>query len=296
MIINLRYHIASLVAVFLALGIGILVGSIIMGNNALEEQQQQLADRLEKHLTDLRRENELVRQQLGELEAVVDRQKNFAESVFPYLVAEQLKDYNIAIIETGEDAAWQELEVSLEIAGANVQSYTVFKDWTFEGVDKDAVLRLRGWDHIPDTKLVAAIAAAVAQDILSGSSPLIEYLEQENFLMRRGEYGHPIDAVVIVAGDNGGKERLRNLDLKIIQYFRQHDIPVYGVERSDITKSCMREYQQVCVATVDNIDQIPGRFALVMALAGRNGHYGIKDSAQNLIPVFGGTEGLNVNG
>jgi len=50
MIIDLRYHIVSLVAVFLALGIGILVGSTVLGGDTLVKQQEELAGRLEQHL------------------------------------------------------------------------------------------------------------------------------------------------------------------------------------------------------------------------------------------------------
>jgi hypothetical protein len=36
---------------------------------------------------------------------------------------------------------------------------------------------------------------------------------------------------------------------------------------------------------VDNIDTVPGQFALVQILAGQEGHFGVKETAQRLVPL-----------
>ena len=48
--IDIRYHIASIVAVFLALGLGVLIGSTIVGDDLLVDQQKKLLDRLKNSL------------------------------------------------------------------------------------------------------------------------------------------------------------------------------------------------------------------------------------------------------
>jgi hypothetical protein len=42
--IDMRYHIASLAAVFLALGLGILIGSAALSEHVLVNQQKHLID------------------------------------------------------------------------------------------------------------------------------------------------------------------------------------------------------------------------------------------------------------
>lgn len=37
---DIRYHIATLIAIFLALGVGILVGSTVVGSDVLNDQQK----------------------------------------------------------------------------------------------------------------------------------------------------------------------------------------------------------------------------------------------------------------
>ena len=52
--IDLKYHIASIVAVFLALGLGVIIGSTIVGDDLLVDQQQKLIERLEEQFYTLK--------------------------------------------------------------------------------------------------------------------------------------------------------------------------------------------------------------------------------------------------
>jgi hypothetical protein len=65
------------------------------------------------------------------------------------------------------------------------------------------------------------------------------------------------------------------------------EIPVVGVERSDAEGSQIGFYiSQGLSATVDSIDLMSGRVALAYALSGVGGDYGIKSSADRLLPAL----------
>ncbi len=64
--INFRYHLVSLVAVFLALAIGIVAGSTVIKESILDQTQQNL-DRAEKNQKDLEDSNAALRSQLDQL-------------------------------------------------------------------------------------------------------------------------------------------------------------------------------------------------------------------------------------
>jgi len=61
MILDIRYHIASLVAVFLALGLGILIGASLLDEGRLVESQEKLIVGLEKRFDTLQAERSLFR-------------------------------------------------------------------------------------------------------------------------------------------------------------------------------------------------------------------------------------------
>ena len=64
--INFRYHLVSLVAVFLALAIGIVAGSTVIKESLLDQTQQNL-DRAEQNLKDLEDSNAALRSELDQL-------------------------------------------------------------------------------------------------------------------------------------------------------------------------------------------------------------------------------------
>lgn len=57
MILNHRYHLFTLIAIFFALGVGLLIGSTLVVRNTLLEEQKRLILRMEKDFHTLRQEN-----------------------------------------------------------------------------------------------------------------------------------------------------------------------------------------------------------------------------------------------
>jgi hypothetical protein len=74
---------------------------------------------------------------------------------------------------------------------------------------------------------------------------------------------------------------------------------VVGVETTDTKPSQVGWYRDHDMASVDDVDQLPGRAALVFALAGADGAFGTKSSADALLPKaansLGSVSGSNGN-
>lgn len=285
MFIDFRYHIASLVAVFMALGIGMLIGSTMLGDNGLNERQDQIAERLEQHLNQLRQENEEVRVQLAALENEASLHHQVSKDFLTYLVAGQLEGLRLAVIETSTYQHEQDLRPLFEMSGADIQSITTVNNGLELAGRKEAILSLAGWEDMPDRDLVRRLASATAEEVLAGKGELTDYMVHEDLLTITGEYGLPVDAVVFVGGSHDGDlNTVSNVDVPMLNYFAKQGIMMVGVEESVAVGSYMKEYQRKCRATVDNVDSVAGQFSLVMALAGHEGHYGVKETAKKLIP------------
>ena len=61
-------------------------------------------------------------------------------------------------------------------------------------------------------------------------------------------------------------------------------VPVVGVELSNTEPSQVPWYKSQGISSVDDLDTLAGQAALVYALAGSHGAYGIKSSADSLLP------------
>ena len=88
-----RYHATSLIAVFLALAIGILIGAEF-GGDALTSTRKNLENSLVGNLQD-------ARSQADELSGELGRANEFADRVYPVLTRDRLEGKRIAIVALG---------------------------------------------------------------------------------------------------------------------------------------------------------------------------------------------------
>lgn len=115
--INFRYHIVSLIAVFLALAIGVIMGSAVIDRaivSRLENQQASLEDRI----SDVEGENDALRE---ENEQLTESANLLAEQGSQRLLAGSLVDVPVLVIVTRgiEDGAFEGLLSLLATSGSN---------------------------------------------------------------------------------------------------------------------------------------------------------------------------------
>jgi hypothetical protein len=119
MIIDMRYYLASLVAVFFALGLGILIGTSLSSDGRFVAEQANLLDAIEAQLVQFK--NEIAQLELDKTEAMaeINFYQQFAESVLPILVNGQLRGVKINLLDYGPKSSSIVEKVTL-LAGADV--------------------------------------------------------------------------------------------------------------------------------------------------------------------------------
>lgn len=285
MIIDLRYHIFSLAAVFLALGLGIAVGSALPGADPLLREQEKVISQLEKDFEQLRAERraaeEMVRNKELELEAV----QEFHRQVLPLLVGGVLDGYMVVLVHTGDTVATEtteDLRAFLRRAGAQVAAVLSFGGRP--GLAKDETLAKKlgfspGKDWVKGFWLELAAGFEKEKD-----SSVLSNLEELNLISRHVLSPGPVDAMILLGEKQTGAGS-DILEFALAGAARETGLTVIGVESSQVKNSWIPEFKDIGLTTVDNIDTIPGRVALVYALAGAGeGHYGRKETAVALLP------------
>lgn len=268
MIIDLRYHLASLAAIFLALGLGLLIGATALKGDFLGESRRQILDTLERQVEQLRRDNQVRKAQVDYLQKKSDVQGDFARQVLPVLVKGRLSGRRIAIVDAHGHGFPGGLVEALETAGAKIQSVTTITggpEATGSG-----------------SRFAGEIALLIAG---KGEKEALARLGEASLVTFSGDYGAPPDAVVLVGGyQEREKVKGRQIDLQLIDCFLAGNIPVYGVEETSVLFSSMKDYQKKGISTVDNIDTVPGQVALILAMSKEPGNYGVKSTARRLLP------------
>ncbi len=289
--IDFRYHIVSIVAVFLALGLGILIGSSIVSDDLMVAQQQKIIDRLEQQFSSLRQQESTL---LAENEAnkrTINNYENFSQGMLTPIAKDHLKGANLSIVVTGGQEIPVSLLNTLSIAGANVNTQTV----VLNNINmKDAALRKRlikfygDQNDVTSDLLRQRVAASVGLLVTNQLDPAAKkFLEDNKLVKPNGDYTKPVDTVILIGGTNNqGSSFAETVDISLINTLSPLGKQVVGVESSKAKISYMEPYQKYSMTTVDNIDMSLGQISLVLAMAGDPGDYGIKPTATRFMPVL----------
>jgi hypothetical protein len=276
-----RYHVASLAAVFIALAIGILIGAAL-GSDVVSGTAENLEEDLSQDLDAVRAEN-------AELQEALDFEHRFSERLAPAVVADRLAAQEIALIGLGDvDTATlrDDLTGALDPAGGTLTQIGSVRMPPDAEALTDALLT-EGQSREPEEEQLG-LAGERAGRLLAGRGDLPGDLRAT--LM--AEYsGNPegMDAVILArarpddlsARDAGAVDQF---ETGIIRGMRQSGVRVVGAEREDTDPSSIEFFDAQGLPTVDNVDQLPGKVALVLALDGADGDFGVKDSADSLLP------------
>jgi hypothetical protein len=276
-----RYHAASLAAVFLALAVGILIGAEF-GGDVITGTSESLEKSLQSDVEEARAEAD-------QLRAELERQSDFTERVYPALVADRLSGRRVAVVALGGlgEEVSTDIEEALEPTGAEIGAVAVVR----EPPDLDALAeaapqrQFRGLRR--DGRALAGLSERTGRALAEGGE-LFERLRGALLSRFSGEQGR-IDAVVVVRDrpddlDPDQQEDADALEAGLLDGLRRAGSPIVGVERSTDEESSIELFASHNLASVDSVDLLAGRLATVLALTGAKGQFGVKDTADRLLP------------
>ncbi|HWO15776.1 MAG TPA: copper transporter [Solirubrobacterales bacterium] len=276
-----RYHAVSLIAIFLALAIGILIGAAL-GGDTLTDTRKNLENSLTGNLQD-------ARDRADELSGELGRANEFADRVYPVLVRDQLVGKRIGLVALGDlpgDVS-DAIEEALGPTGARLVGVGVVR----EPVDLAALAgdlsktRFADIRDNPDSQ--TAFGAGVGRQIVIGGA-LLERVRSDLFARASGNFGG-LDGVIVVREppqDMGPAQRAAaaRLESALIGGIEATRAPAVGVERSTDETSSISFFQGDGLSSVDHVDLTAGQLATVFALLGAEGSFGVKGSSDRLLP------------
>jgi len=276
--VDFRYHLASLIAVFCALLIGILLGIALVGDPSLEHQLKAFREQLAQN-----------RRAINKLRESEDDNRAFGKQVLPALIDSRLQGMRIAVIlnRDQDDAGWVEAVITtIRQAGAQVTSVTSILPEFMElkATEAAGVIKELGFLVPIEGDLRSILASKLAARIAAGSPELPYRLRQLGLIGVSGDYTRRADTVLFVGGAKDDLTAVSVIDLPVIRALQETNKRVVACEASDAQLSCMHAYQRRPMPTVDDADTAAGQLALVLVLAGADGDFGVKNTADQLLP------------
>jgi len=262
--ISLRYHLLSLVAVFFALAIGILIGSAFVMRADIRSISQNLQKEFAKVREEVRQEREATRQ----IQAINENYRKFAQLLLPSLIKGKLTGQSVGIICIGkvEDKTVSDLEESVEIAGGRI-SFTIYLNPSqIEGREDNEEL-----------------FSNFVNNLATGNRDALKTLERENLINIRDWRGTAFKLLVI-SDKQADKERVKVVDIPLIKQLIASGFKVVGGEEFTTSFSAIPSYQDLGISTVDCVDYEIGELGVVLLLSGKEGNYGMGKGADALLP------------
>ncbi len=287
--INLKYHIVSLIGVFLALGLGILIGSTIVSDDIMVGQQQKMIADLETKFSALRQREDILVAQNSNQEKIIADYENYSQAILPFVVKGQLNNTRTAIIVTGGQDIPAGLPNTISLAGGQVVSQTVVLN-NINLKDDSLRKKITNFYNLEDNasadELRQKVAASLALLLCNkADQTTMNFLQNAGLVSFRGQYFTPVDQVVLVGGASSKDLAVADsLDGKMIETLLGEGKNVTGVEGSKVQYSYMGSYQNYNITTIDNIDLSPGQISLILSMTGEPGDYGIKATASKFMP------------
>jgi hypothetical protein len=259
MIIDFRYHVVSLVAVFLALGLGIIVGINFGKNENLGVDRQ--IERLEQTYQKIREDQKLLQTSLQTKEAMLQSAEQFQKAILPNLILNRLLGKRIAIIRTNDAVDFnyaKNLVNMLKQAGAEVTSVTTFlKPLDLDDPQfKAETVAAFGLTAVDEKNLPTVVWKKTLESIIGGAGNTeLLFLQNNDYVKLWGEYNRGYtDTLIFFGGANSPEtDQAKNLDLPLLESLRRVDVKLIGVEPSFVTQSYMRQYQAKLKGTIDNV-------------------------------------------
>ncbi len=289
----MRFYVITIVAIFMALGIGIFIGLNLNGQDMLLQQQQQIVQGLEGRFSEIMVEKENFSEQINALAVENERNSSFLDILRDAIASDRLQQESIAMVATNEEYYYSDVKEIIERAGGSLSIQLIYTDKLLN-IDNKRLMELNsfyGYNILSKNELYSIVNHYIVDAIIySEVSSFLNNMIKEDYIRLKGNFEElqgGIDKIILAGGGiNQDKDKMKVIDQDIVERIGVYRRKIVAVERLDVGFSYIPFYKTLGLSTVDNVNTSPGQIALVLLLQGAEGHYGEKSTSDGLVPIF----------
>lgn len=304
--INFRYHVVSLTAVFLALAIGLVVGTTALNGP--------VADSLKNQVDSLSRDNSNYREQANQYREELDRTQEFATELSPTVLNGKLAGRKILVVALpGTDDYAEGVVSMLKVAGATITGTVTVQEKFLDPANNTELLDLADKASQPTASTdggplnsdgVETSSALIARGLQQGATAvtpgdltalLTAYTEAGYLAVSEGVVPGA-EATVVVSGlppvDSNAAKKNDNAVTLTDQFAKNRPLVVggNGIGEGNLVSAIRADPTLVQkISTVDFASTQQGQLATAMTViervvGGKVGQYGLSAGATSQVP------------
>jgi hypothetical protein len=284
---DLRYHVTSLAAVFIALLIGILVGVALASHGLGNSERKSLED-------DVRRaqdRSDRLQSTVSSLQQQKQADSSFVDDTYNALMTDRLKDKHVAVLYVGsvDHPIQSDIATAIKDAGGGTPTrlYAVQVPIDAAAIEKrlgnkPALAKYAGSDHLRQLGQQLGRAFVNGGDMTYWNA--LHNLIVEEATPRFGASKPPVDAVIVVRTADPQTGDSAPFVKGLYEGIGKAGVPAVGVTQSKDEFTAKPVFQQAQLSTVDDVDLEAGKLALAIVLSqpASRGDYGV--NASDLLP------------
>ncbi|MGO9488873.1 MAG: copper transporter [Solirubrobacteraceae bacterium] len=283
-----RYHALSLAAVLFALALGVLIGVAIGDSNLVSSAKSGIVHDLDSEVSEARKQADGAQEKLVSEEA-------FAKSLYPLAVHELLNGRSIGLLFLGGASDQVNSLVRGAVAQAEGSLATVVA--VREPLDLSGIARQAAGTHYAalasSPALVERFGELVGRQLVSGGQlvdkELLSRVRASLLSAFDGQLTHLEGLVVARSAPAQGSPQATEADTRfengLLAGVLAVGVPAVGVQLTGADPSQIPWYKSRKLSSVDDLDAPAGQAALLYALAGDRGSFGVGASADSLLPT-----------
>jgi hypothetical protein len=286
-VFDLRYHVTSLAAVFIALLIGILVGVALASHGLGNSERKSLED-------DVRRAQDTAGRLQAEVDALhdsSDADATFVDGTYNSLMTDRLKGKRVAVLYVGgvDRPIQSAVSAAIKDAGGRAAARTYAVQVPIDGAaieqrlaNRPALAKYAGVEQL------RTLGRDLGREFVSGGdTPLwnaLQTLILQEATPRFGASKRRADAVVVVRSADPQTGDSAPFVKGLYEGVADAGVPAVGVQQSKSDFTARNVFQQAQLSTIDDVDLDAGKLALAIVLSqpASRADYGL--DANDLLP------------
>ena len=286
--INMKYYIVTIGSIFLALGIGIIVGFNLNYDQELSKQQSEVLSEFEDRFDSLNQEKADLNTQIEDLTKEQEKLTSYISQNYNLLITNALTDRNTGIIITNEKNDYsEEIENLIKDADGHLAFNIVVRDT----IEDEKKLKTLSNDIDKEIK-TSQDCINYIMDCLNGDNAQkdLEKLQELELIEIKSlsEDYDSYDSAILV-GENEDENMQKTFEVKeknIISKLKSEKKYLVAVQREASNSKFLKLCSDSKISTIDNIDSEIGKISLSMLIKDESivGNYGTGENVTDLMP------------
>lgn len=286
--INMKYYIVSIGAIFLALGIGILVGFNLNNNEEMNKQQAAIIEQLDEEFNSIQEENDTLSSDLKNTDKKYNALVEYVNENADALMSGSLSGKKVAVVSTyGRTENVDKLKEIVNHYDGSVSFELIFNK---EITDKELIKQAaeKTGEKFKSTEDVVNYVFDIVKRGNAESLAPLEELKMIDLNSKNEDIANFSSVVISASSESSDPAKQFNeLDKFVVSKLKSENKYVVEAQATGAKTSYVEQYAKNKAATVDNMDEKTGVLSLVALIQDENlvGNFGRLDTASSLIPM-----------